>query len=176
MLGAANYSIITPVFHDEQSPLERVCELASAVDVGITQQSPGQLEFLIETIGVAEYGVRGSPHEDRLAAHFIANTTEQNHADPRFEAYQRALDDISATAKQTRAFSPKRIAAKIDQTRRKIATRIRSGEMITTDVAIDMNTCGLSPVNRGGIYRVSFEPRKGQEQQGNHPVGAQTSR
>ncbi|MEK6638423.1 MAG: hypothetical protein AABY88_10105 [Pseudomonadota bacterium] len=133
LLDAANYGIITPVLHDEQSPLERVREIASAIGVGITQQSPGQLEFLIETVSVPEYGVRGSPHQDRLATRFLTNTAEQNHADPRLATYQRALDDISATVKQNRSFSPKRIAAKIDQARREIAARIRNGEMVGAD-------------------------------------------
>ena len=139
LLDAANYGIITPALHDAQSALERVREIATAISVGITQQLPGQLEFLIQTVCVPEYYVRGSPHQDRLATLFLANTTEQNHADPRLAAYQRALDYISATAKQNRSFSPKRIAAKIDHARREIAARVRSGEMIGADVSADTN-------------------------------------
>lgn len=133
LLDAANYGIITPALHDAQSALERVREIATAISVGIAQQTQGQLEFLIDTAHVPEYYFRGSPHQDRLATLFLANTTEQNHADPRLAECQRALDDISATAKQNRSFSPKRIAAKIDQARREIAARIRSGEMKAVD-------------------------------------------
>ena len=139
LLDAANYGSITPALHDAQSALERVREMAVAISVGIAQQTPGQLEFLIQTVCVPEYAVRGSPHQDRLATLFLANTTEQNHGDPRLAVCQRALDNISATAKQNRSFSPKRIATKIDQTRRDIAARIRSGEMMPVDVVVDKN-------------------------------------
>jgi cell filamentation protein len=139
LLDAANYGVITPALHDAQSALERVREIATAINVGIAQQTSGHLEFLIQTVCVPEYGVRGSPHQDRLATLFLANTAEQNHGDPRLAAHQRALDDISATAKQNRSFSPKRIAAKIDQARREIAARIRSGEIMMADGAAEAN-------------------------------------
>lgn len=139
MLDAINFGTITPALQDEHSALERVREIATAISVGIAQQTRGSLEFLIETVRVPEYAVRGSPHQDRLAALFLTNTAEQNHADPRFAACQRAVDDISAKAKRNRTSSPKRIAAKIDQTRREIAARIRSGDMMMADVRADAN-------------------------------------
>jgi cell filamentation protein len=138
ILDAINFGTITPAINNEQSALERVREIATAISVGIAQQPRGTLEFLIETVGVSEYALRGSPHQDRLAALFLANTAEQNHADPRLAACQRALDEVGSSARRNRAFSPKRMAAKIDQARREIATRIRSGEVMTIDVAADI--------------------------------------
>ncbi len=139
MLDAINFGAITPAISAEDSALERVREIGTAISVGIAQQTRGSLEFLIETVHVPEYGVRGSPHQDRLAARFLSNTAEQNHADPRLAACQRAVDDISAKAKRNRTSNPKRVAAKIDQTRREIAARIRSGDMMVADVRTDPN-------------------------------------
>ena len=139
MLDAINFGAITPAISAEDSALERVREIGTAISVGIAQQTRGSLEFLIETVRVPEYSVRGSPHQDRLAAQFLSNTAEQNHADPRLAACQRAVDDISAKAKRNRTSNPKRVAAKIDQTRREIAARIRSGDMMVADVRTDSN-------------------------------------
>ena len=139
MLDAINFGAITPDLSAEDSALERVREIATAISVAIAQQTRGSLEFLIETVRVPEYSVRGSPHQDRLAAQFLTNTAEQNHADPRLAACQRAVDDISAKAKRNRTSNPKRIAAKIDQTRREIAAQIRSGDMMVADVKADAN-------------------------------------
>jgi cell filamentation protein len=137
VLSAANYGVITPALSDTQSALERVHEIAAAVCVGIAQQSPGYLEFLVETTHIPEYAARGSPHQDRLAALFLGNTADQNRDDPRLTPWQRALDDIVVTAKQNHALTPKRITAKIDQARIDIATRIRSGDVIAAKDAAE---------------------------------------
>jgi hypothetical protein len=143
MLDAINFGAIMPVLQTEQSALERVREIATAVGAGIAQQSRGVLEFLIETVHVPDYAVRGSPHQDRLATQFLNNTAEQNRADLRFAGCQRALDDIAAKAKHNRASNPKRIAAKIDHSRREIAARIRSGDMMMPNDSAETNARAL---------------------------------
>jgi cell filamentation protein len=134
MLDAINFGTITPAVHGEQSALERVREIATSILVGIAQQPRGQLEYLIETVYVPEYTVRGSPHQDRLATQFLTNTAEQNHADQRFAACQRAVDEIVAKIKRTRAANLERIATESKRARRAIALRIRSGDMMTADM------------------------------------------
>jgi cell filamentation protein len=134
LLSAIKYGPITPVSHDRQTPLERVREVSVAITAAINQQPRANLAYLIETLHVPTYIGGGSPHQDRLAAQFLKATPEQNYADPRFAACQRAVEESVAKSRQARKTDLERMAAHYDRASRAVAARIRVGDMMTTHI------------------------------------------
>jgi cell filamentation protein len=135
LLSAINYGTITPAIHNDQNPLGYVREIAAAIIAAIGQQPRLNLEYLIETVHVPMYSGGGSPHQDRLASQFLNHTQEQNYADQRFAACQRAVDEKMAKSKHVRKTDLDRMATQYDRACRSVAARIRVGDMMLPNVS-----------------------------------------
>lgn len=129
LLEACGYAQITPALRPEQSPLEIVREIAAAVIVGLNQQPPAMLERLAREVEVPTHPHGGSPHQDRLAAAFLANTASENREDQRFAAWQRVVEESASRARMIYGGDPQKIAAETNAMRNQAAEHIRRGDM-----------------------------------------------
>lgn len=128
VLQALGANKILAVIHDSQSPLETVREIAAAVLIELSEYAQTAIAQAGVALNRPAYPVGGSPHQDRLATEFMANTPQDNLADPRFVGAQRLVDNAVADASHSRGGSAKHINAATQKARSDIAARIRGGE------------------------------------------------
>lgn len=124
-LGASK---ILAVIHDSQSPLEMVREIAAAVLIELSEYPQTAIAQASLALNRPAYPLGGSPHQDRLAVEFLANTAEDNLADPRFATVQRLVDKATSGASRASGGNAKYINAATEKARSDIAARIRRGD------------------------------------------------
>lgn len=117
---------VDAVITKEQTPLERVREIGAALGVQIRQQQPTQLQRAVRALERPVLPPGHSPHQERLAALFLKNTPEKNHADPRLAPAQ-ALVDAAITTSRERGDSTRAIGAIGESTRQRVAEQIKTG-------------------------------------------------
>lgn len=115
-------AVITP----QQTPLERVREIGSALGVQINSQQPAQLQRAIRSLERPILPPGASPGQERLAELFLKNTAEKNHADPRLAPAQSIVDAAREKARE-RGESARMVNTVGDSTRQLVADRIRTG-------------------------------------------------
>jgi cell filamentation protein len=125
-LGTAK---ILAVIHDAQSPLEIVREIATAVLIALSEHSPSAIAQASLALDRPIYPVGGSPHQDRLAAEFLANDPQDNLTDPRFASAQRLVDKAVSAASRSSGGNVKQINIATAKARADIAVRIRNGDV-----------------------------------------------
>lgn len=117
---------VDAVITKEQTPLERVREIGAALGVQIRQQQPTQLQRAVRALERPVLPPGHSPHQERLAALFLKNTPEKNHADPRLAPAQALVDAAIATSRE-RGDSTRAIGAMGESTRQRVAEQIKTG-------------------------------------------------
>lgn len=117
---------VDAVITKEQTPLERVREIGAALGVQIRQQQPTQLQRAVRALERPVLPPGHSPHQERLAALFLKNTPEKNHADPRLAPAQALVDAAIATSRE-RGDSTRAIGAIGESTRQRVAEQIKTG-------------------------------------------------
>lgn len=118
---------VEAVIHRNQTPLERVREIGSALAVQINMQNTAQLQRAIRALERPILPPGHSPAHERLAETFLKNAPEKNLADPRLAPAQAIVESV-ITAARERGESAKAITSLGEATRRTIAGKIRSGE------------------------------------------------
>ena len=129
VLASLGVSKLLAVVHDDQSPLEIVREIATAVLIELNEYPQTAIVQASLAHNRPTYPIGGSPHQDRLAAEFLANSTQDNLADPRFATAQRLVDKAISAASLSSGGNVKQINAAAEKTRTDIAARIRRGDM-----------------------------------------------
>jgi cell filamentation protein len=127
VLGDLGIGKILAVIHDAQSPLETVREIAAAVLIALSEHSPSAIVQAGLAVGHPGYPIGGSPHQSRLAAEFLANSPQDNLADPRFVSAQRLIDRAATDASRSSGGNIKYINAATAKARADIAARIGDG-------------------------------------------------
>lgn len=117
---------VDAVITKEQTPLERVREIGAALGVQIRQQQPTQLQRAVRALERPVLPPGYSPHQERLAALFLKNSPEKNHADPRLAPAQALVDAAIATSRE-RGDSTRAIGAAGESTRQRVAEQIKTG-------------------------------------------------
>ena len=133
MLQALGASKILAVIHDSQSPLETVREIAVAMLIELNEYPRTAIAQASLRLDRPVYPIGGSPHQDRLAAEFLANTPEDNQADPRFAAAQRLVERAVSAASRSSGGNIKQTNAATEKARTDIAARIRRGDVFGKD-------------------------------------------
>jgi cell filamentation protein len=126
------------VIHDSQSPLETVREIAVAMLITLREYSPAAITQASAALDRPAYPIGGSPHQDRLAAEFLANDSQDNLADPRFASAQRVVDKAVSAASRSSGGNVKQINAAAEKARTAIAARIRKGDMFDEGTSINV--------------------------------------
>lgn len=108
----------------QQTPLERVRELGAALGIQIHAQQPGQLQRAVRALQQPVLPPGYAPGQERLAAQFLKNNTEQNHADLRLSPAQAIVDGAIRTARE-RGESARMVATIAESARQLVAERIR---------------------------------------------------
>ena len=129
VLQALGASKILAVIHDSQSPLEMVREIATAVLIEMNEYPQTAIAQASLTLNRPAYPIGGSPHQDRLAKEFLANSAQDNLADPRFATAQRLVERAVAAASRASGGNAKQINAATEKARTEIAARIRRGDV-----------------------------------------------
>ncbi|NBB42309.1 Fic/DOC family protein [Sphingobium yanoikuyae] len=132
---------VDAVISAQQTPLERVREIGAALGVQINAQQPAQLQRAVRALEKPVLPPGYSPGQERLAAAFLKNTPEQNHADPRLAPAQAIVDAAMQTARD-RGESGRMVGTIRESTRQLVADRIKSGG--TLDVEIGRMTSAHS--------------------------------
>ncbi len=122
-------AVITP----KQTPLERVREIGAAFGVQINSQQQAQLQRAVRALEKPVLPPGHSPGQDRLAAQFLTNTAEMNHADPRLAPAQAIVDAAMKTARD-RGESARMVGTIGESTRQLVADRIKSGNALDADI------------------------------------------
>ena len=117
---------VDAVITKEQTPLERVREIGAAIGVQIRSQQPTQLQRAVRTLERPVMPPGHSPHQERLAALFLKNTPEKNHADPRLAPAQALVDSAVAKARE-RGDGMRAIGAAGEAARQRVADQIKTG-------------------------------------------------
>ena len=128
VLQALGASKILAVIHDSQSPLETVREIAAAALIELSEYPQTAIAQASLALNRPAYPLGGSPHQDRLATEFLANSPEDNQADPRFATAQRLVERAISAASQSSGGNAKHINAATKKARTDIAARIRRGD------------------------------------------------
>ena len=123
---------VDAVITKEQTPLERVREIGAALGVQIRQQQPTQLQRAVRALERPVLPPGHSPHQERLAALFLKNTPDTNHADPRLAPAQ-ALVDAAIAAARTRGDSERSVGSAGESTRQRVAEQIKAGGKLDAD-------------------------------------------
>jgi cell filamentation protein len=129
MLSDLGIGKILAVIHDAQSPLETVREIAAAVLIALSEHSPSAIAQAGIAAGRPAYPIGGSPHQGRMAEEFLANSHQDNLADPRFVTAQRLVDRAAADASRLSGGNINYINAATAKARANIAALIRDGDM-----------------------------------------------
>lgn len=135
LLASLGANKLLAVIHEGQSPLETVREIATAVLIELNEYPQAAIAQASLAIGCPAYPIGGSPHQDRLAAEFLANSAQDNLADPRFATAQRLVDKAISAASQSSGGNVKQINAAIQKARTDIAARIRAGDVFDNAAA-----------------------------------------
>jgi cell filamentation protein len=117
------------VVNDAQSPLEMVREISVAMLIALSEYSPSIITQAGLALSRPAYPIGGSPHQDRLAVEFLANTPKDNQADPRFATAQRLVNKAVSAASRSSGGNGKQINATTEKARTDIAARIRRGDV-----------------------------------------------
>jgi cell filamentation protein len=136
LLESLGTSKILAVIHDSQSPLEIIREIATAVLIELIEYPQIAIAQASLALNRPAYPVGGSPHQDRLATEFLANSAQDNLADPRFATAQRLVDKAISAASRSSGGNAKYISAATKKARTDIAARIRKGDMFDKGEAI----------------------------------------
>jgi fido (protein-threonine AMPylation protein) len=118
---------IEPCIHVGQSALERVREITAAIAIGMNQRPRAVIERAARQLNPAAHSPGASPHQDRLAAEFLANNAAANRADPRFAAAQSAVDRAAAAAAADATRDGDAITAAALIAKNEMAQKIRLG-------------------------------------------------
>jgi cell filamentation protein len=129
VLQALGASKLLAVVHNRQSPLETVREIAVAMLIELSDYNPTSIAQAGIALNRAAYPIGGSPHQDRVAAEFLANDRLVNLADPRFATAQRLVDKAVADASRASGGKAKQINTATAKASAGVAARIRSGDM-----------------------------------------------
>lgn len=116
----------------QQTPLERVRELGAALGIQIHSQQPGQLQRAVRALEQPVLPPGHAPGQERLAAQFLKNNAEQNHADLRLSPAQAIVDGAIRTARE-RGENVRMVATIAESTRQLVAERIRTGGTLDAD-------------------------------------------
>lgn len=124
---------IEAVFHKEQTPLERVREVGAAIGVQINSQNQAQLQRAVRSLERPVLPPGHAPGQERLAAEFLKNSPDKNNADPRLAPAQAVVDATMRAARE-RGDGVRAVTALGHATREIVATRIRTGEPLNTEI------------------------------------------
>ncbi len=124
---------VDAVISAQQTPLERVREIGAALGVQINAQQPAQLQRAVRALERPVLPPGHSPGQERLAAAFLKNTPEQNHADPRLAPAQAIVDAAMQTARD-RGESGRMVGTIGESTRQLVADRIKSGGTLDAEI------------------------------------------
>ncbi|MEK6637305.1 MAG: hypothetical protein AABY88_04395, partial [Pseudomonadota bacterium] len=127
--AAVGVKKIEGVFSADQSALERVHEITAAMIMAINIHPSDQIEGASLDLQSVQFAAGHSPHQDRLAAQFLRNSSVTNRLDPRFAVAQRLVDAASAQAAAMAGRDFIEMERLIDETRNIAAALIRSGDM-----------------------------------------------
>jgi cell filamentation protein len=133
VLQALGGGKLLAVIYDSQSPLETVREIAVAMLIALREYSPAAITQASAALDCPAYPIGGSPHQERLAAEFLANNPQDNLADPRFASAQRLVDKAVSAASRSSGGNVKQINAAAEKARATIAARIRKGDMFDNE-------------------------------------------
>lgn len=134
-------AVVTP----QQTPLERVREIGAALGVQINNQQPARLQRAVRALERPILPPGYSPGQERLAATFLKNTPEMNHADTRLAPAQAIVDAAMQTARD-RGESARMVGTIGESTRQLVADRIKLGDKL--DAEIGSATPAQSPASR----------------------------
>ena len=129
ILEAIGVQKVRALLHPEQSPLEIVRELSSAIAVSFHGYATSQIAQLVRACDTPTYPAGVSPHNERLARRFLSNSASANRFDPRFAAFQRSLDEIGLGESVAGGVNAKSLADRVSQARLIAAAQIRNGEI-----------------------------------------------
>lgn len=129
ILEAIGVQKVRALLHPEQSPLEIVRELSSAIAVSFHGYPTSQIAQLVHACDTPACPAGVSPHNERLARTFLSNSASANRLDPRFAAFQRSLDEIGLGESVAGGVNAKSLADRVTQARMIAASRIRNGEI-----------------------------------------------
>lgn len=124
---------VDAVISAKQTPLERVREIGAAFGVQINAQQQAQLQRAVRALEKPVLPPGHSPGQDRLAAQFLTNTAEMNHADPRLAPAQ-SIVDAAMKAARDRGESARMVGTIGESTRRFVADRIKSGGELDAEI------------------------------------------
>ena len=138
---------VDAVITAQQTPLERVREIGAALAVRINSQLPAQVQRAARALERPLLPPGQSPVHNRLSDMFLANTPDQNRADPRFTGAQ-AIVDQAAAASRTRGDGQRMIEAATDRVRTAVAANIRAGKPFGEGISFSASP-GSAPLDRG---------------------------
>ncbi|HEX7883096.1 MAG TPA: Fic family protein [Afipia sp.] len=124
---------VDAVISPQQTPLDRVREIGAALGVQINAQQPTQLQRAVRALERPILPPGHSPGQERLAATFLKNTPEMNHADPRLASAQAIVDAAMQTARD-RGEGARMIGTIGESTRQLVADRIKSGGTLDAEI------------------------------------------
>ncbi|MBB4642715.1 Fic/DOC family protein [Rhizorhapis suberifaciens] len=120
---------VDAVISAQQTPLERVREIGAALGIQINVQQQAHIQRAVRALQKPVLPPGHSPGQERLAAAFLKNTPEMNHADPRLAPAQAIVDAAMQTARD-RGESARMVGTIGDSTRQLVADRIKSGDTL----------------------------------------------
>lgn len=123
-------AVITP----QQTPLERVREIGAALGVQINAQPQNHIQRAVRSLEKPIFPPGHAPGQERLAAQFLQNTAEKNHADPRLSPAQAIVDAAMQTARE-RGESARMVGTIGESTRQLVADRIKAGGELIPEIA-----------------------------------------
>jgi cell filamentation protein len=124
---------VDAVISPQQTPLERVREIGAALGVQINTQQPAQLQRAVRSLERPVLPPGHSPGQERLAAEFLKNTPEKNHADPRLAPAQ-AIVDTATKAARDRGESARMVGTIGESIRQLVAERIKTGGTLDAEI------------------------------------------
>ena len=122
-------AVITP----QQTPLERVREIGAALGVQINAQPQNHIQRAVRSLEKPILPPGHAPGQERLAAQFLQNTAEKNHADPRLSPAQAIVDAAMQTARE-RGESARMVSTIRESTRQLVADRIKAGGELNPEI------------------------------------------
>lgn len=138
VLASLGVSKLLAVIHDSQSPLETVREIATAVLIELSEYPQTALAQASLALDRPADPVGGLPHQDRLAAEFLANSAQDNLADPRFANAQRLVEKTISATSRASGGNFIQINAATEKARTDIAARIRMGDGFEEGASINV--------------------------------------
>lgn len=135
---------VDAVISAQQTPIERVREIGAAIGVQINAQQQTQLQRAVRALERPVLPPGHSPGQERLAAAFLQNTAEMNHADPRLAPAQAIVDAAMQTARN-RGESARMVGTIGESTRQLVADRIRMGGTLDAELGRAVRTHAPAP-------------------------------